>query len=404
MDLTPARLPRVTRPTALRLLLAAGLTVATLLLYLGLGRYEVTGDERLANAALAVGFEGWAVRGDVAAAAAPSAATVRNPDRAGSAGLQQTLAGSGRDLYLSVSGEVRAEDVRRGTRGWQAARLILVARGADGGWRFNLPHEVMRLSGSKDWTTYRRTLRLPAAEAYLFSAQLVQASGLIEVRNLSVREARVRPGFDSAAFVLAACWLAAGLWILAPLAARARGDGWSAAALLVVAAIAIGTLASGEVRSVAREWLAAQLEIPTQIRAGPVAPAGPAAPPAAARPAGTGTLLVTDGPNLFWQAIDKSGHFTAYAALGFVLLGAALRRWPGRVPVGTLAALFAFAAATEVLQLMSQDRGASLFDVGINAAGAATGLLALWLVRRAFRWPGPRAGAGDPPPAPRSAG
>lgn len=388
MDLSTLRGIHISRPSALRLLLAALLSVVTLVLYVAIGRYEIVGDERLANASLSAGLDGWSQRGEVALSGGVLA--IRNEGPGGSAGLQQVLPGSDRPLYLSVSGEVRSEDVRRGRSAWQSARLILVARGADGNWRFNLPHEVMRLAGTHGWDTYTRTLRLPAAEAYLFSAQLVQATGRIEVRNLSVREARIRPGFDSAAFVLMAVWLASGMWIILPLFSRARTEPWSAAALVVTLLIAVGTLATGDVRSGVREWLAARIDVPTQVRATP--PAAPAA--------GGAGVLVVDGPNLFWQMLDKSGHFTAYAVLAVVLVGAALRRVPGRVPAGALAGLFAYGAVTEVLQLMSQDRGAAVSDVGINWAGALTGLCLLWLARRALRARGPRAGADAPPPVP----
>jgi VanZ family protein len=83
--------------------------------------------------------------------------------------------------------------------------------------------------------------------------------------------------------------------------------------------------------------------------------------------------------------VKKAGHFSAYALLA-VLWWLALR---GRVtPRVALVAAFAIAAAyagsDELHQAFSPTRHPSLVDVGIDALGAAAGLLVIvrWVPRR----------------------
>ena len=81
--------------------------------------------------------------------------------------------------------------------------------------------------------------------------------------------------------------------------------------------------------------------------------------------------------------VKKAGHFSAYALLA-VLWWLALR---GRVtPRVALVAAFAIAAAyagsDELHQAFSPTRHPSLVDVGIDALGAAAGLLVITLWRR----------------------
>lgn len=355
------------RGLVLRLLATLALAFLTFALHSHVGRYRAEG----ANLAPALGAPGWAMQGAVTVS--EGVATIRNDDPAGSAGLQFDLPGVSSETYLELSATARTVDVGRGRLGWQQARLILGSRDAAGNLRWGLPHEAMRVSGSRPWRLYTRVLHVPPSPSLLLSAHLVNATGQFQIRDIAIRAAVVKPGFDPAADALKALWMLLGLAWLVPLARAARTDTrlWLVPAAMV--AILVATVAPQEGRLLVRAAIAT---LNPGLREAPgVVEAGQA--------------IVVQGPNMLWVAIDKAGHFAAYAGLAALVLLLA----PGWVPF--LLVLF-FAALTEVLQLFGADRGPALFDVLVNMAGALTGALPVIAARHFLR--DRPAGATAPPP------
>ncbi len=91
---------------------------------------------------------------------------------------------------------------------------------------------------------------------------------------------------------------------------------------------------------------------------------------------------------------DKGVHFLEYAVLGFLCAHAALRTWPKRPPIRTLA-LGAFLAAAwgfsdELHQAFVPGRSAELGDLVADALGASVGAVARGVLHRART---PREGA-----------
>lgn len=83
--------------------------------------------------------------------------------------------------------------------------------------------------------------------------------------------------------------------------------------------------------------------------------------------------------------VRKCAHFLEYAVLGVLALCCA-RAWGlsgGRALALVALACVAVPLADEGIQLHVPGRAGSLRDVGIDVSGAATGLLASWLVLRA---------------------
>lgn len=380
------------RGVVLGFAVAALLAAATLVLHVAIGRFVTDGPERLANAGFASGLAGWTTRGEVTDAGAGAVRLVSRDPHA-STGVQQMLDGTADEIFLTLAAEARSEDVVRGRLAWQTARLLLASRDDRGRWRFGLPHEVMRLRGTNDWSRYEKTFRVPPTDEILVLAQLIQATGAMEVRGLSVRQAHGRPGFDIAARTLMAGWLVAGLWILWPLFRGVRRDPVLLPLLAVIAGIAVATLATQDNRLVLRAHVDPVIAWFEQVpRPAPTASA-PAAPPATARPQAASDVV--EGPDMLWQTIDRAGHFTAYTLLAALALIVARRRAPSRPPWLLVLTLLAAAGLTEVMQLMSEDRHANPDDALINAGGVVTGLvlasLCLWLVAR-FRPAARRAG------------
>jgi len=74
---------------------------------------------------------------------------------------------------------------------------------------------------------------------------------------------------------------------------------------------------------------------------------------------------------------DKFMHFTAYAGLAFVFMGAAGRHHWLRIAVG----LLALGASIELAQgWLTEARSAEWLDMAANALGVAGGIAAAWLL------------------------
>ncbi len=83
--------------------------------------------------------------------------------------------------------------------------------------------------------------------------------------------------------------------------------------------------------------------------------------------------------------VRKAGHFTEYAILALLLFRAfrfgAGARWRWKWALSSLALAFFYALLDEYHQKFTLHRTASIRDSLIDAAGAATALLLLWLFR-----------------------
>ena len=93
------------------------------------------------------------------------------------------------------------------------------------------------------------------------------------------------------------------------------------------------------------------------------------------------------------HAIRKAAHVTEYAVLA-VLWWRALRRparrdprpWSWPLAGQALVACALWAAADELHQSLTSTRTASAWDVLLDTAGAAIGLLVLWRLGARLRW------------------
>lgn len=93
------------------------------------------------------------------------------------------------------------------------------------------------------------------------------------------------------------------------------------------------------------------------------------------------------GVEQFHTFIRKNAHFLAYFILA-VLLVNALGSWKD-LRVRTLLIAFAaavlYAVSDELHQLFIEGRSGELRDVGIDSAGAATGIFVCWALNRLIR-------------------
>jgi VanZ family protein len=84
--------------------------------------------------------------------------------------------------------------------------------------------------------------------------------------------------------------------------------------------------------------------------------------------------------------IRKAGHFTVYAILALLLFRAfrsgAGARWRWRWALFSLLVVFLYALLDEYHQTFTLHRTGSFYDSLIDASGAVTTLVSLWLFRR----------------------
>lgn len=78
--------------------------------------------------------------------------------------------------------------------------------------------------------------------------------------------------------------------------------------------------------------------------------------------------------------VRKNAHFIAYLILGFLLVNAVgkWRELSGRALLVSFAVAVLYAASDEFHQLFIDGRSGELRDVGIDSAGAATGVFLYW--------------------------
>ena len=74
-----------------------------------------------------------------------------------------------------------------------------------------------------------------------------------------------------------------------------------------------------------------------------------------------------------WRGLHKLGHVVSFALLAIVAGWA----WPRQLWRRTCFYLTVFAGISETLQLLTPDRSAQLFDMGLNLFGIMAGLI-LW--------------------------
>lgn len=398
---------------ALRGMAALLLAGITLLLYLGIGRFVPDGPDLLPPIAAGDAGSGWTASGDVRLDGEDGVA-LSNGDPDSSAILAIRLPAPTGRRYLALAADLRLQDVVGGRQLWESGRLILVSRtGAAGEWRYDLPHTVIRTTGSMAWRHVDRTFLVPDGSQIQVAVQLLRSTGRLWVRNLSLRPAAERAWFPLASTLLVLCWLLAAAWILwplaAPIAATLRSRRLAAqplrllAVLLTLLAITAGVLVPPEGKQLVRglagsAWSAGRSLVTSGSLATPaeqcaLPPAGAVLPDlkpldpqslAAGPPSPAPDQDFVSPHQMRWLMVDKLGHMAGFALLAFLSLWAA-RPLGRRGRLLLLAALPAFAGVTETWQVMATTRGASLADVAIDIAGLAIGALAWSIVGAALR-------------------
>jgi hypothetical protein len=296
---------------------------------------------------------------------------------------------------IRVTAELRTEGVVAGPLDWQKARVLVWSYDEAGRRIRYLPHEVLALEGTDDWTRGRLVAPVvPQTVAMRVAILHGGEAGSVYVRNVAVDAVNETPLYAALRGVLIACWAAWALWVLYSIIRReggmrpARLAAWAVALVLVT-----GSFLPQPYLGDATERVAAVLESASAPEAAIDATAGTSAP----RPPAGATAPRAEGqastPPMRARSVaaDPSpaigpghAHFAAFLLLGALLPFA----FPGASRRQLLGHTLLLAAAIELLQGFTVTRETELADFALDGAGAALGIGAVlaW-ERRIFRAP-----------------
>lgn len=122
------------------------------------------------------------------------------------ASAHQDLAMVKPGTVLLVSADVKCDHVIAGKQSCNVARILLTQH--DGKQeRWNLPNTAVALTGTHDWKNYRKAFTIaPNTQEIMLHAQLSQATGLLQIRNIHVYPAHENQAYQLARGFILLAW------------------------------------------------------------------------------------------------------------------------------------------------------------------------------------------------------
>ena len=380
-----------------RLLIALVLMAATLALFALTERYQLVTAQVLRNGDFSAGLEGWQVtNGKKQIELEQGILRIRATHGGETPGIRQQIKRAAGMERLRLSAWVRHSDVTIGLRPWNAMRLLLVQKNAQGDALWELPHVLEQDRGDSPWHRVSRVFWLPPRVAAVeVMVVLNQVAGEMEVRDLSLDVVQQRQAFSIMRYGLIAAWLLLLPWLAWPLLRAGRHRCGRLAVAIMSLAILVGALtphtAKHELRRLAKSAYHSELAVTIKgLVKTTVKSAAPDIVREVRKARQDGVAGVPIGQ--IWRAVHKLGHLGLFALLGLATTLAWRRQSWKRLGLY----LFAFAITAETLQLLSLDRSAHPMDAGLNVLGAAAGLA---LGSRLFSRPTTTVKVPDPPNA-----
>ncbi len=369
-------MPRGAKP---RLAALAALCLASAGLFAWDGRFATVAEAILPDLDFAQGLAHWqatpsGVRLDVAGDVVAFSVGVRAPI----AVLSRPVPVPRRFSHVRVAAEIKLAGLRPGRQRWQQGGVMLRSFDGNGNRLWYWPYEVALVSGSSGWRAVAAVIPVaPAAAAMRLYAYHAGTAGTMWLRALALDAVAETRSFRVARAALVFLWLAAGVWLAAPLVRQRRLS--ARLALLAGLAILASVLTPQPQFRNALDGATARLDRLLAPQPAAVEPAAPAPGPRA------GPISDLRGRRIPGLGPEATGHLAAYAVLA-LLAFAGFRETP---PRELLVYLLAAALATEFLQAFTVTRTAAVADGAMNVAGVVLGSAAalLWraLARRLAR-------------------
>lgn len=342
------------------------LSLGTILFSVTYPQYEIVGENLLQNPLFQDNVLNWQVQKKDSVSAHDGILTLSNPVKNNNSSISatQTVTVPSGQRLLFLSCEARTLDVVTGAKPWETARVVIFPLTSEGKPRYDVPHTLASLDGTTSWARFEHIFRVPEENAVVsVDIQLLNASGALEVRSISLRSAIENPSYSKWRHTLMLAWLIAGLWVVWPLLRTAHREIGRTGILVIGSMILMGVLMPASVKyDMTPSWLLPEREVPGPFRADLLQAAAPF----------NFELLPTE------LSIYKLTHLLLFALIGYLLIS----RRPYEIPIKTQIGIIAlFALATESMQVLASGRGGSLSDVLIDLFGACCGLLAAVTVR-----------------------
>ncbi len=336
--------------------LLVGVTLAFFTLY---DRYLPVGPELLVDPGFDEGLSQWEVSGRGHAEIQGEEVVLKVKEKGSGVVIRQYLRNPGRYRILRLTAQLRAAKISPGTRPWHRGRLVLASFNED--QRFIPgPHVVADIKGTHAWQSYSGWFQIPAdARDIRVGVELIGGTGVLAVRNLSVREGWEREFFQVFHGIGIVRWSTVIGWAGWVYIGNLRNRLSHLLVALLGIGIFIGALLPG-----------GQMKMQLPVQSLTTEPAETIAS------AGQTRGVLSAG--LQFVARAEISHFMAFALLAFTLSWAHVGESKWLLFSGVVLS----ASVTEVLQFFVDSRMPGIEDFALDFMGLMTGMMLFALVRR----------------------
>lgn len=249
--------------------------------------------------------------------------------------------------YLKLKGSLKCLNIIPGQQKWNKARLLLLQYD-DSGKRLQMPHEVISISGSRDWEDYSESFVVsPFASELKVIVKLSQCTGSMWVKNLSLIPVVKTQFYIWLKRILFSAWFLFFIFLFNPRTPTKK----HIYPQIVLCSCAIGILListmPGEVKTQITQKIDAQMQV---------------------------------SKNIYKKIIPKDisgiGHFCS-----FILLGASLCFvMPVESTSHILTKIILFAGGAEIMQLHVDERTPEFMDFFLDVSGGILGIILFTLL------------------------
>lgn len=250
---------------------------------------------------------------------------------------------------LKLSAEARSADVLLGQKPWHLAKLMLVQNnGKKDDW--DLPHTTVAFSGSHAWANHHNVFTIaPETQQIRVVAQLNQASGFFQLKNIRLHPVSESPAFPVIRNIMLVAWGAFFLLLMGSCFLMREANVVARLLLIPTAlSIIIGTTMPGDIKQEVSD------EVITQISA-------------------ESEQLIAHIP---WD-LSKVWHFGFFFFFG-IMLGFVMTR---KTFLQMIAVALMVSGGTEFAQFYIDGRTPLIADFFLDASGSILGLILVRLIR-----------------------
>ncbi len=249
--------------------------------------------------------------------------------------------------YLKLKGSLKSLNVIPGQQKWNKARLLLLQYDASGE-RLQMPHEVISISGSRDWGDYSESFVVsPLTSELNVIVKLSQCTGSIWVKNLSLIPVVKTQFYIWLKRILFSSWFLFFIFLFYPHTPTKKHIYPQIVLCSCVIGILLISTMTGEVKTRITQKIHAQVQV---------------------------------SKNIYQKIIPKDisgiGHFCS-----FILLGASLCFvMPVESTSHILTKIVFFAGGAEIMQLHVDERTPQLIDFFLDVSGGILGIMLFTLL------------------------